>query len=154
SVGCAGDVNADGYADIVIGAPGDGMGYDNTGSAYLYFGGQSGFSPPMRLAKPTADSGAAVGAYVGGAGDVDGDGYADILAAIDHGSFVYLGSPSGPAPQATQLVLPGDGQNFAFGQAALGALGDIDGDGFADVAAGAPDSNGSAGGAFLFRGGM
>jgi hypothetical protein len=152
SVACAGDVNADGYADLVIGAPGDGLGYNNAGSAYLYFGGPTALSAPMRLANPTADTGEGFGVVVAGGGDVDGDGYADIMAAVDHASYLFMGSPAGPAPQAIQLVVPGDGQNFLFGQAALAGAGDVDGDGFADVLTGSPNGNNWVGGAFLYRG--
>lgn len=142
SVACAGDVNADGFADVIIGAHADGNGYDGTGSVYLYFGGASGISTSaIVIPNPTADSGGAWGAFVGGGGDVD----ADMLAATNNNSYVILGGPAGPRTVATLLNVPGGGQNFDFGQGALGAGGDVDGDGFADLLAGAPDSNGYAG---------
>lgn len=153
SVGCAGDVNADGYADLIIGALETASATTTPAARTCTSAVRAGFSAPMRLANPSGDSGTAFGAYVGGAGDVNGDGYADMLAAIDHGSFLYLGGPTGPSSQAIQLVVPGDGQNFAFGQAAMGAAGDVDGDGFADVLTGSPDSNFWNGGAYLYRGG-
>jgi hypothetical protein len=151
SAACAGDVNADGFADLVIGAPGDGLGYNNTGSAYLYFGGPT-LSAAHRIVNASADSGAGFGGYVGGAGDVDGDGYADILVGEASGSYLYLGSPDGTSNQAIQLVVPGGSQYFLFGQGSLGAAGDVDGDGFADVLTGSPDTNGYMGGAYLYKG--
>ncbi len=152
SVAGTGDVNGDGYADILIGAPGDGDNYNNTGSTYVYFGSAAGLvTAPVRLVNPTADTGSGFGAAVGPAGDVNGDGYDDMLSAIDHGSFVFYGGPTGSASQG--IPLPIFGQNILFRQGCLGAAWDVDGDGFDDLLTGAPDANNWSGDAELYLGG-
>ncbi|MGE3847895.1 MAG: hypothetical protein AB7I01_13535 [Gammaproteobacteria bacterium] len=84
ALGYAGDVNGDGYDDLVLGAAGAGA----TGRAYLVFGAASGFSSVfdldgldgrqgLRFAGPAGSTG--TGTAVSAAGDIDGDGYADLL---------------------------------------------------------------------------
>ncbi|MBK6878540.1 MAG: FG-GAP repeat protein [Ignavibacteria bacterium] len=75
SVSSAGDVNGDGYSDVIIGANGFNS---NTGKAYLFFGGTS-----MNNTPDAAMTGEATnnffGASVSSAGDVNGDGYSDVI---------------------------------------------------------------------------
>ncbi|MFH1469395.1 MAG: MopE-related protein [Pseudomonadota bacterium] len=92
-----------------------------------------------------------------GAGDVDGDGFAD---AVIGGGAVYL-IPGGPLPAGGSLAAAisytqptGTGRNDELGRAVAG-LGDFDGDGFDDIAGGAPDwwnGEDSVGCAYLFLG--
>jgi hypothetical protein len=113
----AGDVDGDGYGDFVIADPGLLPGGDlpgtpgNAGVAFLYLGGASGPSTTtsFTLVNP-ADSSGVIGRPFRswmGAGDVNGDGYADIsAAALGNTSlgYVYLGSGSGtvlPTPSIT-----------------------------------------------------
>ncbi|MBK8981987.1 MAG: FG-GAP repeat protein [Ignavibacteria bacterium] len=75
SVSSAGDVNGDGFDDIIVGA----QGYNsNTGRAYIYFGGLI-----MNTAADVIITGAAPGYVLGypvsSAGDVNGDGYSDVI---------------------------------------------------------------------------
>jgi FG-GAP repeat len=91
SVGAAGDVNGDGFADIIVGAPHTG---GSDGAAYVIFGKANGLSsfslfnlaPPdgfKILGKPNGDE--FTGMSVSGAGDVNGDGYDDIVIGAPFG---------------------------------------------------------------------
>ena len=97
----AGDVNGDGFADIVVGADGYG-GY--TGRAYLYLGSATGLVTPA-AATPTGEApDNYFGSSVAGAGDVNGDGYADVVAgangySADTGrAYVYAGNGAAGVP--------------------------------------------------------
>jgi len=149
-VGSAGDVNGDGFADLVVGA--NSVGGD--GAAYIYLGGPGGLdsSPAITFASPDGPGGY-FGRFVAGAGDVDGDGYADVIVGADaeplrvdpaSGSItgpsgwahVYLGSATGPAASPAVSLTGPDGPGTTFGRCVAGA-GDVDGDGYADVIVGA-----------------
>jgi hypothetical protein len=137
------DVNGDGYADVMIAAPG-------VGEAFLYLGGASGVDPLAHiLAAPTGDTGQ-FGLLVASAGDVNGDGYADVLVDQNGEVFLYLGGPAG-LPPSPALAIPDPGspgsQIHAFGIRASSA-GDVNGDGYADIVIG---DNG-AGKAYLYLG--
>jgi Ca2+-binding RTX toxin-like protein len=113
SVSSAGDFNGDGYDDLIIGAPhADPNGGANSGSAYVIFGKASGFSD-IDLANLSAADGLRIdglaGYIIGGqagysvasAGDVDGDGYSDLVVgvpgagyALDGGAYVIYGEAS------------------------------------------------------------
>jgi hypothetical protein len=143
-----GDVNGDGYADIVVGDPNVG-----TGAAYVYLGSAAGPSRGYNLSlQGTAGS---LGISVAGAGDVNGDGYADLLIAdrsveTARGfGYVYLGGPRGPTDAVLVALTGPDGGDLATPSVA--AAGDVDGDGYADLLIGSPD--GETGGAFLYLGG-
>jgi hypothetical protein len=134
SAASVGDVNGDGYADFVVGAP---FTNTDTGAAYLYYGSASGpVATPLHLIPPCAGD---FGDSVAGAGDINGDGYADVVIGaytscgnVDQGSaYVYLGGPGGlsttPATTLTAGLL-----NY-YGHVVVSA-GDVNGDGYADLA--------------------
>ena len=87
----AGDVNADGYGDVIIGAPAAGSAPDPSGKAYVYHGSATGLSnvpnggtgpsfvPDWEIYGPTTPVAALLGESVNGAGDVNGDGYSDVI---------------------------------------------------------------------------
>ena len=92
SVSGAGDVNGDGFADMILGAPrGDGgpaNTQENAGESYVIFGNGSGFNPIHDISSldgnigfviAGADAYAMSGHSVSGAGDINGDGFADIM---------------------------------------------------------------------------
>src|SRR5687767_6280266 len=78
SVDAAGDVDGDGYDDVVVGSP-ESFG-DGVGAAYVFFGTWHGLSD--RVGRIEASDGAQMDYFgkVAGAGDVDGDGYDDLVA--------------------------------------------------------------------------
>ncbi len=153
AVATAGDVNGDGYADVVVGASGY---MSNIGRAYLYLGSPAGLSATPVLTLTGESPGDGFGASVGTAGDVDGDGYTDlIIGASGYMTstgrvYVYLGSRAGlsatPAP-----MLTGENLNDLFGSS-VAASGDVNGDGYADVIVGASGYMSSTGRAYVYLG--
>jgi len=154
----AGDVNGDGYDDLLVGADSNAAGGFNAGRAYVYFGGPNADAIPD-LTLTGANSGDSFGESVAGAGDVNADGFADVIvgatgnnaAGIDAGqAYVYFG---GPAPDATpDLTLTGAATGDTFGNSVTGA-GDVTGDGRADLLVGSPLNDlagSSAGAAYLY----
>ena len=171
SVSSAGDVNGDGYADVVVGAPGYDLGSLDEGAAFVFHGGPTGLADgdpttaDATLESDTPD--ARMGRSVASAGDVDADGYDDVIVGAHRFTgpqpeegvvFVFNGGPTGvgnrnPASADTRLEADQDGARF--GESVAGA-GDVNGDGYADVIVGAPLyeelANTDEGGAFVFLG--
>jgi hypothetical protein len=79
SVGTAGDVNGDGYADVIVGAPRDTNGQNIEGRAFVYHGSTSGLSSTLNWTAESNQANARLGTSVDTAGDVNGDGYADVI---------------------------------------------------------------------------
>jgi hypothetical protein len=99
SVAGAGDVNGDGYADVVVGDLGSAaVGSTPSGFAYVYLGGANGLSPTPLVALTKPDGTSLGGITVASAGDVNGDGYADLLVGVPTGemggAYLYLGGPN------------------------------------------------------------
>jgi hypothetical protein len=155
SVAPAGDINGDGYLDIIIGEPDYGPGGTRVGRAYVYFGGPSADgSPDWILTGVTTDD--HLGLSVAGAGDVNGDGYDDVIVGAPfNGSgkaYVFFGGPTADA--IPDWTLTGETSGNFFGGSVAGA-GDVNGDGYDDVIVGASfnsSGGGNAGRAYLFFG--
>ncbi|MDP2308507.1 MAG: MopE-related protein [Pseudomonadota bacterium] len=105
----AGDVNGDGYGDVVVGAYAYDNGSTDEGRAYVYLGSSSGLATSEAWTAESDQSGAYFGRSATSAGDVNGDGYGDVVVGAylyDNGStdegraYVYLGSSSGLATSA------------------------------------------------------
>jgi hypothetical protein len=152
SVSSAGDVNGDGFADIVVGAPLHDPGGTLVGRAHVYYGG-----PGVDAAADLTLTGATPGDFFGGsvssAGDVNGDGYADVIVGANYSSdegayagraYVYYGGPV--ADVVADLTLNGSAAGDFFGYS-VSSAGDVNGDGCAEVIVGAPFNN--AGQAFV-----
>jgi hypothetical protein len=75
SVASAGDVNGDGYADVVVGTRNGG----GDGHAFVYLGGATGVGGEPSWTLSDGVYGSFFGGSVASAGDVNGDGYADVL---------------------------------------------------------------------------
>jgi hypothetical protein len=162
SAGTAGDVNGDGYADVIVGADG----YDNPqtdeGRAYVYYGSSGGLNASYSWAAESDQANAHFGVSAGTGGDVNGDGYADVIVGApyydfshdDEGrSYVYFGSASGLAGSPSWTA-ESNQQNAHFGNS-VGTAGDVNGDGYADVIIGAHryhDAQIGEGRAYVFQG--
>jgi hypothetical protein len=162
SVASAGDVNRDGFSDVIIGANLYDNGQSNEGRAYVYHGSASGLSTTAARTIENDQADSEFGNAVASAGDVNGDGYADVIVGsyhYDNGqndegrAYVYHGSSSG-IPATASWTVESNEANAAFGYSVASA-GDVDGDGYADVVVSAPwygNGQSSEGGAFLYRG--
>jgi hypothetical protein len=132
AVAGAGDVNKDGFADVIIGASGNDPNGTNSGSAYVY----SGKTGALLRTFNGFDDFDHFGQAVAGAGDVDGDGAADLMVGSPQEgngtARVYSGS-TGSIIWTFTGIAAGD----AFGDAVNGS-GDVNSDGFADLIVGAP----------------
>ncbi len=157
SVASAGDVNGDGYADLLVGDL-------NAAKAYVYFGGSAGIAPsqqPITLVGPDGTS-SNFGLSVAGAGDLNGDGYADVVIGADAvgGTFplsagrayLYIGGASGPSSASAIPINSPDGAGSLFGNSVT-EVGDINGDGYSDIAIAASRALNGTGRAYIFTGG-
>jgi len=154
SVSTAGDVNGDGYSDIVVGAPGYDGGQFEEGAAFVFLGGASGLPATPAFALEIDVASAGYGEVVATAGDVDGDGDDEVLVAapdFDGGTpFVndtgrvdlWEGDPEGLAAAPAWTVV--GGQSGSLFGTAVGFAGFLDGDAYADVLIAAPSWDGTS----------
>ncbi len=169
SVDNAGDINGDGFEEIIIGARNADASGENSGAAYIVFGKASGFDPVIKLSELSGNNGfrlagAAAGDLAGRsvstAGDFNGDGLDDLIIGA------YSADPNG-ASSGTAYVIFGKSSAFessinlanlsisegfiinglATGDAlgkSVSSAGDINNDGFDDLIIGAPFGDGVA----------
>jgi len=180
SVSGAGDVNQDGYDDIIVGAPGA---ISNKGAAYVIYGGAK--ASMMHIALSTTSlkhlttgftiTGSVVddklGSSVSGAGDLNKDGYDDVIVGAPYASsnkgaayVIYGGAKSSLLdldlsssttvldPHANGFVITGNAAGDWLGAAVSGG-GDINKDQYDDIIIGAYNKGGMQGAAYVIYGG-
>ena len=170
SVSSAGDVNGDGYDDLIIGANGD----NQAGETYIVYGGASapGTDGVLDLGALNGtngfilngiDAGDQSGRSVSSAGDVNGDGYDDLIIgsrfADPNGdssgeTYIVYGGASAPGTNGVLdlsdldgtngFTLTGSDRNDRVGQS-VSSAGDVNGDGYDDLIIGADGANGPDG---------
>jgi len=162
SVAGAGDVNGDGYSDVIVGAYGYDNGQADEGAAFIYHGSAAGVNTVAAAMVERDQAGALMGYSVTGSGDVNGDGYSDVIVGAyiyDNGqadegaAFIYHGSAIGINTTAAAMV-ESNQANAYMGRAVAGA-GDVNGDGYSDVIAGAfqyDNGENNEGAAFIYHG--
>ena len=151
--GCAlGDINGDGYDDVVIGA----LGYNNRqGRAYIFFGGDGiGDEADVILeGEPRTTGGFGREVYIG---YIDDDKYADVMINANYYNSdtgrVYLFYGGDPMDTVAGKIIDGETPGDRIGRE--GHIGeDVNGDGYGDILLGARAWDGERGRAYLFYGG-
>ncbi|MBD3163185.1 MAG: hypothetical protein GF346_12040 [Candidatus Eisenbacteria bacterium] len=155
SVASAGDVNADGFEDLLVGAYSADAGGNGRGRAYLFYGSWDGNTTPDLTFSGEGDNDR-FGDSVEGAGDLNADGYDDFVIGTRETAgkaYVFFGGPS--ADEVPDLILEQEAQNDRFGRALAGG-GDLNGDGHPDLVIGADSNDGggnNAGRLYVYFGG-
>ncbi|MEH2002478.1 MAG: hypothetical protein V7L00_27720 [Nostoc sp.] len=158
SVSSAGDVNSDGIADLIIGAPGASPNANSSGQSYVVFGKSTGFSATLNLSDLNGANGFAInginagdysGYSVSSAGDVNSDGIADLIIGALYASpnapnsgqsYVVFGKSTGFSPTLNLSDLNGANGFAINGIAAddqsgvsISSAADVNDDGIADL---------------------
>jgi hypothetical protein len=155
------DFNGDGFADMVAGTPADGVGGLEAGRVDVFFGAAGAVVDGEADWTVTGAAGDRFGFAVAGAGDLNGDGFGDLVAGAPGDTLTLAGRAlvflGGLDPDETaDATLLGAAAGDGFGWAVAGVP-DADGDGFDDVLVGAPEAGGTMtvgdGAVQLYRGG-
>ena len=173
SVSSAGDINNDGYDDIIIGAPEADPNGDSSGQSYVVFGKATGYSTSLNLSALDGTNGFVIngiasgdrsGFSVSSAGDINNDGFDDIIIGayeadpngdLSGESYVVFGKATGNYSASLELSSllasnGGDGTNgfvingidqYDYSGYSVSSAGDINNDGYDDIIIGAPEAD-------------
>ena len=144
-VSSAGDVNGDGYDDVIVGA----FGFSSIGKAYIFLGGSvmNGITDLLITNDETPDY---FGWYVSEAGDVNGDGYSDVIVGSPSSpgkAYVYFGGVA--LDNTADVIMTGESGSFGSD---VSSAGDINGDGFSDMIVSSYGYSISTGKAYIYLG--
>jgi hypothetical protein len=161
----AGDINGDGYSDVLIGMPRfDTDGVPNSGKLRYHFGSPSGMDSVKHDLFGEGQYDQRWAFNVNDAGDLNGDGYDDVLLTAKHYSptgaigdsvgrgYLYLGSPQGLSSEPFWTF---DGESVSGIGTNIASAGDVNGDGLKDIIVsgdGYSGSYNSEGAAYMFKG--
>jgi hypothetical protein len=148
---CPGDINGDGIDDLLIGEHDWSWARRNQGRVAVYFGSKQGL--PARPSQVLTDvaQGERFGHGIGALGDVNGDGFGDVAIGAPQWSGpsgqtgrirLYLGGPHGLTPARCPPILGERAGEWLGARGTLARIGDVNGDGYADLAAGVPGHDG------------
>ncbi len=160
SASSAGDINGDGYDDVIIGAPFADTSGTNSGASYVLFGKASGFADLTTadlngkngFVLTGADDNNFSGFPVSGAGDFNGDGFSDLIVTASYADSVYVvfGKATGFSASLNLGSLTGNngfkisGTSFSKLGDSASSAGDVNGDGFDDILIGQTADAGNA----------
>ncbi|MCD6502308.1 FG-GAP repeat protein [bacterium] len=158
SLASAGDVNGDGYADLLVGAPGSYQAPDYNGKVFLFLGGSAPVKPILEFVGEKA--GDRFGIAVAGCGDLNGDGYDDFAVGADKNDqggvdagkvYIFFGGKE--MDTSPDISLVGERYNDWFGSSIAGGR-DLNGDNVPDLLVGASyGGKNYAGVVYVFLGG-
>jgi len=181
SVNAAGDINGDGLGDLIVGAWAADPNGGQSGSSYVVFGQSTGFAATLALSSLIGSNGFRLdgvvasdfsGFSVSAAGDINGDGFGDLIVgayradpngSASGSSYVVFGKSTGFTATLALSSLSGSNGFRLDGEAAgdysgysVSAAGDINGDGIGDLIVGAtgadPNGNASSGSSYVVFG--
>ncbi|XP_078488492.1 integrin alpha-8 [Ciona intestinalis] len=147
---CTEDINADGYDDLIVGAPLHNSHHPDVGRAYVYLGGNTMNRNPDFVLRGSEHAFSRFGSAISAVGDLNLDGFPDIVVSATHEMegviYIYHGCNTGLFTTPAQIirpttlspapsVIPG-----MFGMSVTGKI-DIDDNGYYDLLVGSPSSD-------------
>ncbi len=141
----AGDINGDGFADVIVGIPEDELSNRQIGGAVVIFGNGWGFGPEFGLNDIDGQNGFKVighrkniAGFTVASLDIDGDGFADLVVNAGGDLYVVYGKAGGFSGESLPLSSLDGAAGFRIEvSGAVANVGDVNGDGIEDLFIGA-----------------